>query len=633
DTDAGPAKRVVLFSDGEQNTPPNATPGGGGALDVGGSPYPPEIVVCPVTAGNMSAVGFSLQQNIANSRCNGRNAHIEGNNQTFLEADLQTHFAQLASTTIFGDKLEPARDLTGTLAPLATATESFRANPEDVSLSVILGWEGRGAAEGRVVFTLEAPDGTAIDLGGRTRFGTRFSITTLPLPVIQGGVTVKTRGEWKLHLASANLPTTANYHLIVLLDNRSLTSDFTSPIADPGTGEAIPLRVSLREGGAPVTGATVKALVIGPKEGLGDILSSAFGGNITPPAQDPGANPLANGKLLALQNDASFAGRFGVRNLPVVTLRDDGTGGDATANDGLYSGSFQAADEEGHYHFFYSATGNAPANGDFERSWHSSVFVRPKPDPTNTTFQVLSIVPVAGSLRVTLSAQPRDRFRNLLGPGYLGSLSIQVAGGTVVSPLADKLDGSYEISYDIPSGSNPDATLEVLGKPVIVRPLGNLPGGSTLLPPGSGGGAGGWRLSLHLGRTDPRGHLGTFTDGGPSFGLDLEKAVNSHFSCELYGGQDRFDTNLLGGSDVKLSMLTLRGRWYFLTGSVQPSVFAGAGLFHENGGSTTGGVEVGAAVDWWLWPNVALEASAAFRNADGGNRKYGLLQAGARIKL
>src|SRR5262249_46301032 len=83
-----------------------------------------------------------------------------------------------------------------------------------------------------------------------------------------------------------------------------------------------------------------------------------------------------------------------------------------------------------------------------------------------------SVVQPDGSVIVRLSATPHDAFNNFLGPDYLGNLRISSSAGTVEKPLEDKLDGSYEISYRLPSAnSNPTISLEVMGASVITKPL------------------------------------------------------------------------------------------------------------------------------------------------------------------
>jgi hypothetical protein len=73
-------KYILLFSDGEQNTPPcvgqpNTSPCNstlGTTLQVNGAAYPADIHVCTVTAGRMSAPGYVLQDKISSISCPNR---------------------------------------------------------------------------------------------------------------------------------------------------------------------------------------------------------------------------------------------------------------------------------------------------------------------------------------------------------------------------------------------------------------------------------------------------------------------------------------------------------------------------------------------------------------------------------
>jgi Mg-chelatase subunit ChlD len=615
-------KYALLFSDGEQNTAPNVDVVGN-ALQVGGVNYPADITVCPITAGRMTAPGFTLQQSIADAVCGGRNAHIRDAEQTFVQGDLETFFAQALADVLVGDKLEMVADLTGTIQQGQVRSHAFRANPQDVALSVSLSWSGKREGD-RVVFQLQAPDGTVVDLGTRLRFGRNLAFVTLRFPLRQGGAVIAPAGQWQVRVLAPNLTTPqVSYHLMVLLDNETLASEFSASVSDPGTGDPIPVRVKLTEGGSPIAGASVAAAVFGPRDGLGDILSTSSHPG-APGVADTGANPGANAKLAGLLGDPDSAALFAGRTLPTVTLADDGTGGDATAGDGIYSGVFRGADEEGHYHFRFEVQGSAATNGDFQRTRRLSVFVRPKPDPGLTDLFIVSRTAApGGAVDVRLRAIPRDRFSNFVGPGYLGRLRIASSEGSVVTPLADRLDGSYEIVHRLPSAtSNPDITLEVLGEPVIREPLDALPTGPRRRP----------YLSLHLGLTSPFGSFGNAAEGSISLGLDLELPLTSSLSVEAYLGHDRFSA-VSGGDDPAFTLLSARGRWRSGGSPFRASIFAGAGPYLDRDGDLSFGVESGGAVEYWFTPKAALEGSYTFRTVGAGDFEYGVVQIGGRFRF
>lgn len=66
-----------------------------------------------------------------------------------------------------------------------------------------------------------------------------------------------------------------------------------------------------------------------------------------------------------------------------VELRDNGTGGDEVAGDGVYSLLLRGANLEGHYCFEFRAEGTAVTGEAFTRSAVRTVSVRVAPAPEN----------------------------------------------------------------------------------------------------------------------------------------------------------------------------------------------------------------------------------------------------------
>jgi len=181
-----------------------------------------------------------------------------------------------------------------------------------------------------------------------------------------------------------------------------------------------------------------------------------------------------------LLNDPTKAALFGSSGLPTITLLDNGntTTGDTVTGDGIYSTIFKNDQKEGHYQFKIAVRGTSAGQGDFQRTRTLTVFVRPKPAATNTEFKLLSLASQPdGSVVIRLSATPRDAFNNFIGPDYLGHMNISSSLGTVQRQLEDKLNGSYEISYHLPSAaSNPKLSVDVMGTSIVTKSLSDLTG-------------------------------------------------------------------------------------------------------------------------------------------------------------
>src|SRR5262245_307226 len=247
-------KFVMLFSDGEQNSGDQVTTSGS-SIKVGSSTYPANIHVCPITAGDQSAKGFNLQQQIGSAACEGRNLHLDSSGK-FPEADMNTFFVQSLSDALIGDKLETVKDVRGSVGIGATKTEHFLGNTRDTAISVLLSWTGGRTNALRMKLT--APDGTVVDTTNFTRSTINSRFTTLHFPLRQGATNVAPRGQWTVDVISAALEgQSTDYQLLVIADNETLATDPVINVFDPGTGEPIPMRVTITEKGAPVSGATV----------------------------------------------------------------------------------------------------------------------------------------------------------------------------------------------------------------------------------------------------------------------------------------------------------------------------------------------------------------------------------------
>jgi von Willebrand factor type A domain. len=636
-----PAPRsALLFSDGEQNvTPCVGLPNSAGCtstltgsdLIVDGTTYP-NITVCPVMAGRIGVPGWTLQQKIGDISCHVTALSIRDNSNEFASDDMSSFFAQVLATMFPGDKLEIARDVSGQLPPGSRATERFLAGPRDAAMAVSLTWQGPMR---RLGFRLIAPDGTPVDISKRLAFSDHLTtLGKLRLPVEQDGKRIPTKGEWQV-LIDSTFGTPGSYHLLVLLDNETIASEFQIAAQDIGTSEPVPIRVKLTDGGVPVLGATVAVQVSGPKNGVGNMLATAPTPAGTPPASnDPYRDELAK-KIALLVSDPAFAGLFADQTLPGMALLDDGIGADATANDGIYSGRLQAANEEGHYQFTVAAKGTSPLNGDFQRTQKLVTFVRAKPNATATSITLVSsTTQTNGSVISVIKVVPRDTLRRFLGPGYVGYMNVGTSQGTIVSPLHDNLDGSYLVSVQTPSAqANPTISVVILGTPVKSVPLDDLRTGT-----GTGTGTGGpppggsmRALSLHAGVAIPHSTLSSNFNSSISLGADLEFPLVPPFSLEAYLGHDRFRAKS-SGSDFSLTHLSLSGKATLGTGMVRPSVDAGVGGYAASGlgGGTHFGWSLGAALQYWWMPTTAVEASYHFRNVNHGDWRYSTIQGGIR---
>jgi hypothetical protein len=613
-------KFLFLFSDGEQNVPPPSIddPVPAAGIKVGGVAVDAGINVCTITMGVQTAIGYRLQDQIAAVGCpkNKHSLFVNAGSPTFAQADLDSYFAQALTDVLIGDKLEIVKDINGSVASGATDAQKFLGNSLDTAMSILVSWDG--GRQFKPQLKLIAPNGTAIDLNGNTQFGFTRAIIDLSFPLHQGGATISPKGQWELDITSPSSLTAAgggtlNYHLMVISDNETIATDSTLNIQDPGTGEPIPINVTVKDGGSPVTGATVSAILLGPDNGLGDILAKATNPSGTPNTNGDLVGSAANGKLLLLLQDPNFLALLKNHSLPLVVLSDPG-------NTGTYTGTLTNALKEGHYQFLINIRGTSAGNGDFERTRKLTVFVRPKPDPGNTGLTVVSAVTQTnGAVLVHLRATPKDRFGSFLGPDYLPQLDITCSPCTVSTPITDDLRGSYDVTYQVASAStNPTIGVVVLGQNVTQTTLGDLknPGGK-------------WVASFHIGGTIPHANLGSLSSS-ISVGADLEYRLTNMYSLETYFGYDRFSASV--GNDFRFINLSERFKATFGTGQLRPFVFAGLGGYFGSVAGNHSGINTGAGVQYWLTSKFAVEGSYTFHTVfiSGGNATYSTLLGGVR---
>lgn len=619
-------KNILLFSDGEQNTSPLVNISGGN-IQIGGATYPGNIKISTVTAGWNTAPGWALQDNIADYSL-GSHLHVRYDEEFFTQADLGSFFSQAISDILVGDKLELVKDVTSKISKGNIVNEKFFANLNDLALSILLSWSSveRPMIEDVLHFRLKAPNSAIINLDHRTKFGNNMAFATIYFPLRQNGSVIPPKGEWEIELLGNEIESQElNYHLVVILDNKTIETDFEIATQDVSTGEKIPLRVKLTDDGAPVLGATVVANISGPSMGLGDILSLVPMPGGEP---DPGGDKLrspAQAKLLLLLRKLGIEDLFKDKLFPPLTLVDNGQAinGDAVANDGIYSAIFHSTFEEGHYHFTINAHGASVVNGDFQRTKRLSVFVRPKAAAAKSDWWKLSSVTQPdGSLIVRLSVIPKDTLGNFLGPDYLDHLNVHSSEGTVDSPLEDKLDGSYEISYRIPSSaSNPWITFEVMGVTVRENYLSKIPEFKK------------WILGVHGGYPAPIDTFGNEYEGSFSVAADLEFRWTHRLSLGLCLGHDRFSAKIPNGN-FHLTHLSGMGKIItFQTDNFRALIHGGVGAYFTKDGNIFFGLNGGGSIQYWFGSTFGIELGYNFRTVDGGNLKYSTFLCGLRFGL
>jgi hypothetical protein len=110
-------------------------------------------------------------------------------------------------------------------------------------------------------------------------------------------------------------------------------------------------------------------------------------------------------------------------------------------------------------------------------SWHVDVGV----DPSATDVVVTTSGTSGGVSTGTIKITPKDRYGNHVGPGRAEALDLSgAAGTTVIGPVVDNGNGSYNVPVSWPSGGDPSLVVGQPGRPpVVVAPPMASPPAST----------------------------------------------------------------------------------------------------------------------------------------------------------
>lgn len=366
---------------------------------------------------------------------------------------------------------------------------NFTINNGDRKILLFAFWNNKGDA---VNLTVTRPDASTATGSSSTALGYSWLVVDNPA-----------QGNWTNFVATG---AAAKY---VFVDLR-VRGDFAVDNRRHGTGNPVLLRARLRERGLPVTGANVRVDVARPGEGFGTYVSTHRIGDcrrraptLPPPRRTDTRTaaagviaPVATAPVQASAGDTlppRFAlisalfqqcGKNGLNRLsdPGLQLFDDGSHGDATANDGIYTLAMDDTQYEGSYVFRFRANGQTSDGAPFARVHEVATYVGVQVDPGNSVTGA-QLVQTAGNI-VTQQYYviPRDRRGEYFGPGYPDRVRFEVAGGgATMGNVIDHHNGIYSqlVRHDRAT-DRPVVTPVVDG--VRIDPVGRRGGLEVVLP-------------------------------------------------------------------------------------------------------------------------------------------------------
>jgi von Willebrand factor type A domain len=469
---------IMLFSDGEQNTPPMlsganpvkfncATP-----CDVGGSNLHDTRLMDRATAiltvglGPTGSSFFGLLDDVSRETA-GRTALV------FDPTAMDSAFVDNLVAALKGNTLSLSARVLGTMAPADATSAPLTANIDGSvkRVAFVMSWAGGNGDSAELAVV--GPGGARLT-PVVTKRGEFYRVFAYDIGKAQ------TIGEWQavvLRKSNDGAKPPLQYHISVVASEGKLSYRFYDN-AQLGTGLPVTLRAELGWDGKPLDNlppGSIKAIVERPGENLGNILhdSKATGDlkNDSGDAQDP-----LSAKIDALVGSDRLFERTTPKPLP-DTIELVHKGG------GIYEATFDKAIVGGHYRLRFNLSWTDPRTDKISRSELVERSIPVLPDAASS-ITVTRFNTSAGT--ATVQIQPKDALGNLVGPGYASLFDVQVSGGgTPVLPLTDPaIRGEYTLQITgIPAGVDPQVKITYRGSILRAAPL------SKLDPAGGAGGS------------------------------------------------------------------------------------------------------------------------------------------------
>ena len=331
------------------------------------------------------------------------------------------------------------------------------------------------------------------------------------------------------------------------------------------TGKPLPIQAELRRAGAPVTGASVNAVVRAPARSFASTLRR-FADRLNVPASGDDRAAKVVEQLQGLLRQEGSDEVYPVREIS-VPMTDNG--------DGTYSGVLPGKSTEiaGEYQVTITARLTLSSGRTVQRIAKLSALcnVGP-PDPGKSLVKVLLPDPARDRSLAAVTVWPTDRFGNAAFPGSGSQISLVATGAKLVGSLRDNLVSGFTQHLDvIDSGGLPRVTVEARGVSL----------GTVYLVPRRAR-----ELSFHFGTAVPNGTFDVPYDQGPSIGVDYAWLLNSRFAVRVELVHDEFDVSA-GGSEEMLN-LSAYLRYRKTSGTWLPYFETGAGLYEFRGTTAVG---------------------------------------------
>jgi len=614
-------KSLILVSDGFHNfpTPVNTD-------DVALEAYIKDLDQKQVT---LYAVGFG----------SGRNGYLDVNHKLLArlaldrEQHLQGKFFRVTDpgATLTGSlksifttlmNLETVKDSRGTIKAGETVIDPVKIDKHDRKTSFLLTRETPG--QGKLGFFISSPDGKPISndsIGVTLQEGETYTIITLDERILrQPGKPGTTSPSWKVNIDAHDLEKgqQAVYFYSVITDSAlKMKTGFDKTTYETGDTITVTVEITRGEQGQPLTGLTdVTAVVTRPREGQGNWYAR---NKVSPEELESipgtiGAETLSRQqrKAMYLARERSSVPAVLSQNTGPLVLRlyDDGSRGDKTKADGIYTNQYTDVGKEGAYCFRFRAAGEQ-----WEREKIEQVTVVPKPHPGYSSLEIRwqdTTPDDPPQYLYHVELVPKDPYGNFIGPGHTVEVNIHYKKEPD-SPrpikLNDCLDGTYTGETGIsPRGLKTGVQLvfTIDGQPFTT--VEKIPGFKKRSL-GVYAGVGVPTYSFSKGR-------GIDINTGCHFGYQL--STSNQFSLVGVGGYNRFRSDSSSDDSREREM-----RWWNISANLQSQVFkipfriyveAGPGIYISGSGVFTPGFNFGVGAAYSLKADWGVELGVNFHH-------------------
>ena len=460
--DNGHKKAILLFTDGEQNVPPNVVAASGANPTVSGTDITngDRIQIHTIGLGVPGPATQTLYHIAHESGAPQTGISNIANSLSTTPPDLNLGSYLLAinnqlfsgSTPQFVDVKRNNFKQTGNFFG-AQETFTVSKNIETIFINFLCSVTNEARVAGIVKDSLQISlfDSSYV----KQKRGNGWQTFIISVSGIKKKIpSFKSEGNWTVNVVTGTQSSASYILSLTVDDHNSEMIGTTTQTKELIVGGTLPLSVDFTKFGKPVTNATVMAVIAKPGDDLGDLLARTNVSvkiDTTGDADNPGTQ-----KLNQLLKDSAFVKKMLDSNHAVNLTFD--------ASQDKYVGEFKQLDVSGVYQVAYIVSVNDTSLGEIRRYAEESVYIRfPEVDLEASGINLIALENGA-----TLTFRPIGINGKYIGPGWGNAIKID-GDNTKITSVVDNLDGSYTIV--IQGSLTENVTVSIGGAEIYTGPL------------------------------------------------------------------------------------------------------------------------------------------------------------------